>query len=82
VAAGVEVHDGGPGRVRLGTIRDASAESLHAFVGANVEAGAIARTDGWSGYPGAPGVTHQPHVVGHKTSRACQGSTSSADRSA
>ena len=64
VAAGVEVHDGGPGRVRLGAIEDASAESLHAFVGANVEAGATARTDGWSGYPGAPGVTHEPHVVG------------------
>src|SRR5512140_2159465 len=37
VAAGVEVHDGGPGRVRLGAIPDTSAESLHAFVRANVE---------------------------------------------
>ena len=64
VAGAVEVHDGRPGRVRLAAIQDASAESLHAFVGANVEAGATARTDGWSGYPGAPGVTHQPHVVG------------------
>ena len=36
----------------------------HAFVRANVETGATARTDGWSGYPGAPGVTHEPHVVG------------------
>ena len=64
VAASVEVHDGGAGRVRLGAIPDASAESLHAFVGANVEAGATARTDGWSGYPGAPGVIHEPHVIG------------------
>src|SRR5512132_4334139 len=64
VAAGVEVHDGGPGRVRLSAIQDASAESLHAFVGANVEAGATARTDGWSGYCSAPGVTHEPHIVG------------------
>src|SRR5512144_1116131 len=64
VAAGVEVHDGGPDRVRLGAIQDASAESLHAFVGAHVETGATARTDGWSGYPGAPGITHEPHVVG------------------
>src|SRR5512144_236449 len=64
VAGAVEVHDGGPGRVRLGAIADASAESLHAFVRANVEAGATARSDGWSGYPGAPGVTHEPHVVG------------------
>ena len=50
--------------MRLATIQDASAESLHAFVGANVKAGATARTDGWSGYPGAPGGTHDPHVVG------------------
>ena len=64
VAGAVEVHDGGPGRVRLGAIQDASAESLHAFVRANVETGATARTDGWRGYPGAPGVTHEPHVVG------------------
>jgi hypothetical protein len=64
VAGAVEVHDGGPGRVRLAAIPDASAESLHAFVGANIEAGATARTDGWRGYPGAPGVTHEPRVVG------------------
>jgi transposase-like protein len=64
VAGAVEVRDGGPGRVRLGAILDASAESLHAFVGASLEAGAHARTDGWSGYPGAPGVIHEPHVVG------------------
>ena len=64
VAAGVEVHDGGPGRVRLAAIADFSAQSLHAFVEANVAPGATARTDGWSGYPGAPGVTHDPHVVG------------------
>lgn len=64
LAGGVEVHDGGPGRVRLGAIPDASAESLHAFVAANVQAGATARTDGWSGYPGAPGVIHEPHVIG------------------
>jgi ISXO2-like transposase domain/Transposase zinc-ribbon domain len=64
VAAAVEVHDGGPDRVRLAEIADFSAASLHAFVEANVEAGASAKTDGWSGYPGAPGVTHDPHIVG------------------
>jgi ISXO2 transposase-like protein/transposase-like zinc ribbon protein len=64
VAGAVEVRDGRPGRVRLATIRDASAESLHAFVGANVEARTTIKTDGWSGYPGAPDVTHEPHVVG------------------
>src|SRR5512146_1525465 len=64
VAVGVEVHDGGPGRVRLATIANCSARSLHAFVEVNVASGATARTDGWSGYPGAPGVIHDPHVVG------------------
>jgi hypothetical protein len=64
VAGAVEVHDGGPGRVRLAPIADFSAASLHAFIKANVEAGATAKTDGWSSYTGAPGVTHDPHVVG------------------
>src|SRR5512134_735173 len=54
----------GPGRVRLAPIADFSAASLHAFIKANVEAGATAKTDGWSSYTGAPGVTHDPHVVG------------------
>ena len=43
---------------------DYSAASLHPFLAANVGPGATAKTDGWSGYPGAPGVTHDPHVVG------------------
>ena len=64
VAGAVEVKGGRPGRVRLEAIPDCSADSLHAFVGANLAAGATAKTDGWRGYPGAPGVTHQPHVVG------------------
>lgn len=64
VAAAVEVRERGPGRLRLAPIADFSAASLHAFVEANVAAGATARTDGWSGYPGAPGIIHEPHVVG------------------
>jgi len=64
VAGGVEVDDGGPGRVRLATIADFSVRSLRAFVEANLAPGATARTDGWSGYSGAPGITHDPHVVG------------------
>lgn len=48
VAAAVEVRDGGPGRLRLAPIADFSAASLHAFVEVNVEAGATAKTDGWS----------------------------------
>ncbi len=64
VAGAVEVHGHRPGRVRLAPIADFSAASLHAFINANIAAGATAKTDGWSAYPGAPGITHHPHVVG------------------
>ena len=64
VAAAVEVEGKGPGRVRLAVIRDASATTLRAFLKVSVAPGATLKTDGWSGYPGAPGVTHEPHVVG------------------
>ena len=30
----------------------------------NLAPGATAKTDGWSAYPGAPSVNHDPHVVG------------------
>src|SRR6516164_11747840 len=66
VVGAVEVEDGGlgPGRIRLSQVPDYSAASLHAFLAANLGPGATAKTDGWSGYPGAAGVTHDPHVVG------------------
>src|SRR6266571_255136 len=66
VVGAVEVQDGGagPGRIRLGQVPDYSADSLHAFLAANLAPGATAKTDGWSGYPGAPGVKHDPHVIG------------------
>jgi len=65
VAGAIEVTDDGkPGRARLAAIDDASADSLHPFVAANLAPGATAKTDGWTGYPGAPGVTHEPHVIG------------------
>lgn len=64
VAAAVELQGKGPGRVRLAVIKDASANSLRAFLKASVTDGATIKTDGWSGYPGAPGLTHEPHVVG------------------
>jgi ISXO2-like transposase domain/Transposase zinc-ribbon domain len=67
VVGAVEIQDGGagPGRIRLQQVPDYSAQSLHAFVAANLAPGATAKTDGWSGYPGAPGVRHDPHVVGN-----------------
>ena len=65
VAGAVEVENDAPGRVRLATIKDFSAASLHGFVAANVAPGATIKTDGWPSYPGAPGVRHDPHVVGN-----------------
>ena len=54
----------GPGRIRLQQVSDYSADSLHPFLAANLAPGATAKTDGWAGYSGAPGVKHDPHVVG------------------
>ena len=64
IAGAVEVRTGGPARIRLAAIEDFSARSLHAFLKADLAPGATAKTDGWSGYPGAPGVDHEPHVIG------------------
>ncbi len=64
VIGAVEIVGNGPGRIRLAAIADFSAASLHAFIAANVAAGATVKTDGWAAYPGAPALTHEPHVVG------------------
>lgn len=64
VAAAVELQGKGPGRVRLAVIENASATSLRAFLKASVTSGTAVKTDSWSGYPGAPGVVHESHVVG------------------
>lgn len=64
VGGAVEVQENGPRRIRLSVIPDFSARSLHGFLGASIAPGATVKTDGWSGYPGAPDVTHDPHVVG------------------
>ena len=42
----------GFGRCRMAPVADASAESLSAFVAANVEPGATVMTDAWQGYRG------------------------------
>jgi transposase-like protein len=52
-AAAVELDDDHFGRARLGVIPDASANSLSAFLDANVEPGSCVITDGWSAYPAA-----------------------------
>ncbi len=66
VVGAVEVQDGGAGPRRVGfaEVPDYSADSLHPFIAQNLAAGATAKTDGWPAYPGAPGVSHDPHVIG------------------
>lgn len=64
VIAAVEIVGDGPGRLRLAPIADYSAESIRGFAATNVAAGAKLKTDGWAGYPGTPGIDHDPHVVG------------------
>lgn len=65
VIGAVEIVGKGPGRIRLAPIADYSAESIHAFMAANLAPGATAKSDGWAAYPGAPEVTHEPHVIGN-----------------
>jgi transposase-like protein len=61
VAAAVEVRGHESGRVRLSVLKDASSNSLHAFIAELVEPGAIVHTDGWRGYSGldATGYDHR-----------------------
>jgi ISXO2-like transposase domain len=52
VVIAAEVDGPGIGRIRMRRIEDASAGSLHAFVGDCVEPGSTIHTDGWQGYAG------------------------------
>jgi transposase-like protein len=66
VAGAVEVRGEGSGRVRLQVIRNATADSLEAFVRCNVRPGAVVRTDGWTGYMhlAEAGYRHRRKVQG------------------
>lgn len=64
IAGVVEVAGNRPSRVCLAAAADFSATSLHAFIKANVAPGTTATTDGWPAYEDAPGVAHDPHVIG------------------
>jgi ISXO2-like transposase domain len=64
VAGAVEVQGGGPGRIRPIALMDHAAKTLHAVIRDTIAPGATVKTDGGAGYPGAPGVNHEPHVVG------------------
>jgi predicted RNA-binding Zn-ribbon protein involved in translation (DUF1610 family)/transposase-like protein len=52
------------GRLRLAAIADNSAESIQAFVKANVKPGTTLLTDGHASYPGLSTYRHDPRVVG------------------
>jgi transposase-like protein len=62
VAVAVECRDGGPGRVRMQRIANASKDVLTDFVLDHVERRAEVRTDGWAGYNGI-GEHRFSHVV-------------------
>jgi hypothetical protein len=64
VVGAVEVQDLRPGRIRLTTVPDDSAASLHAFLAANLAPVTTAQASGEAGYCGAPGINHDPHVIG------------------
>lgn len=56
------------GRCRMGIIEDASAKSIHGFIGENIEQGTKLITDGWNGYNGIEkhGYTREIHVQNGK----------------
>lgn len=62
----------GIGRIRMQMIPDASAESLAAFVLANVEKGSTVHTDGWSSYQflAAKGYVHKVTVLKRSAKKA------------
>ena len=66
IVGAVEVQDAGagPGRIRLAEVSDYSANSLHPFVTQKSRARGYRQDRRRSAYPGAPGVDHDPHVIG------------------
>jgi len=62
VAIAVECRGTGSGRVRLARIPNASRDTLHGFIKANVEPGATLLTDGWPSYAtiDQAGYGHKP----------------------
>ncbi|MBM3269890.1 MAG: IS1595 family transposase [Candidatus Sericytochromatia bacterium] len=63
VAIAVEMRERGLGRVRMRSIPDGSANSLAAFIEETIEPGSTIRTDGWKGYGGMDGYTHEPRPI-------------------
>jgi hypothetical protein len=59
----LEIAGNRPGRARLQTIADYSADSLSGFVPGAVAPGATVISDGWSGYAKLKEVKHDARVV-------------------
>ena len=64
VVGAVEVQDLRLGRLRLSTVPDDSAASLHAFLGSSLVPDATAQTGGEGGYSGGPAVNNGPRAPG------------------
>jgi transposase-like protein len=64
VACAAEVKDRALCRIRLQKIEDFSQASLHAFIDKTVAPGVRIKTDGWSGYAGLSGQTHEAQTIG------------------
>ena len=73
VVVAVEARGTASGRVRMQIIDDASAPTLHAFVKANIEAGATVRTDGWQGYRGLDKLDYTHDRRSQRATRALGG---------
>jgi len=62
VGIAVELKEKGTGRIRLSVLPDASANSLKAFIEANIVAGSTVITDGWDGYNGTSTNGYQHEI--------------------
>lgn len=64
----------GIGRIRMRQIPDASAGSLHPFVGDSITSGSVVHTDGWQGYSGlgTKGFIHEVTVLKGKKESASE----------
>jgi len=74
VEIAVECRGGGSGRVRMARIPDASRASLHGFITANIEPGAMLLTDGWPPYASIDraGYGHKPVSIRASTENASE----------
>ena len=68
IVIAVEVEDNAVGRIRLSSLPNASAASLHSFIVDAIEPGSTVHTDGWQGYQGLEqkGYQCETSVIGRQ----------------